>query len=172
MPTQSGDNQSVERELFNEKVKRLDDKIDQSQRYLIGRCEKLNEKILATEKLLSTVQDNAKEAVKVANDSSKLRFESFNEFNTRMTQMTNTFFTISSFEQFRNAYDSWKLDTNRKLDRREGESQGIKLTGGTMMSAVMIIAALMAIIAGVISWTSRTPPTPQVIYSAPPPATK
>jgi thiol:disulfide interchange protein len=138
--------------LFNEKVKRLDDKIDHTERYLAEKCEALRAQILATEKLLVTAQDSAKEAVKIANDSSKIRFESFNEFNTRITQMTATFFTIPAFEQFRNSIDSWKLDVNKRLDWRGGESSGIKLTGSTILSGLVLISLLIGIIVAVAAW--------------------
>ena len=132
--------------LFNEKVRRLDDKIEQTERYLVEKCIKIETQAAATERLLLMTQQAADKAVGIANEASKLRFESFNEFNTRITQMTATFFTIPAFEQFRISFDSFKADTNRKLDKREGESAGIKLTGSTIISGVMFIAALIGII--------------------------
>lgn len=143
--------QQVYEALFNEKIKRLDDKVEQSERYLVERCAALNEKITAAERLLTVTQENAKEAVKIANDASKIRFESFNEFNTRITQLTATFFTIPAFEQFRLSFDAWKLDTNKKLDRREGETTGVRLTGSTIVSSMIFLAALAAVVA----WLSK-----------------
>ncbi len=138
--------------LFNEKVKRLDDKIEQTERYLVAKCDKIEAQAAATERLLIAAQDAAKQAVTIANDSSKIRFESFNEFNTRITQMTATFFTIPAFEQFRASIDSWKLDVNKRLDWRGGESSGMKLTGSTILSGVVLISLLIGIIAAVAAW--------------------
>lgn len=154
-PQEASREQQIYEALFNEKIKRLDDKIEQSERYLAERCDKIIEKVGATEKLLTVTQENAKEAVKIANDASKLRFDSFNEFNARIAQMATTFFTIPAFEQFRNSYDSWRGDINKRMDRREGESSGIKLTGSTIMGGMAFLVALATLAVIIAAWLSK-----------------
>jgi hypothetical protein len=144
--------------LIAEKSARLQDKIDYTEKLLEEKFRRLESNIVSTEKLLSMAQDAAKEAVNKADEATKTRFSSFNEFNERMNQLARTYLTIPAFEQFRDAMESWKAVTSTRLDRREGESTGVRLTGSTIVALVVALSALL----GIIAWFSHTTPVIQL----------
>lgn len=139
--------------LLTEKFARLQDKIDFTEKLLEEKGRRLESNIASTERLLSMAQESSREAINKSDEATRTRFSSFNEFNERMNQLARTYLTIPAFEQFRDAMESWKSVTSTRLDRREGESTGVRLTGSTIVALVVAISALL----GIIAWFSHAP---------------
>ena len=138
-------------QIIREKERRLDEKIDLTERYLAERCVRIEAQISAADKLLSLANESSKVAVEKADAAIAHRFDSYNEFNQRMTAMSATFFTTSAHDAFRLGIDSWRTEVNSRLDKKEGQGQGVRLTGSVIFGGIMLTATVVGVVVAFIS---------------------
>ena len=133
--------------LLKERYERLVDRLTALEALVEEKIKRMEALIESSERLLASTQDSAKEAVKTANEATQIRFNSFNEFNQRMNDLARTYLTIPAFDQFRKAIEEWKSLTSTRLDRREGESSGLRMSGSVLIAIIAAISAFLGIIA-------------------------
>ena len=67
--------------------------------------------------------------------------------NTLM-ENRSTSMTLAAFDQFRKAYEDWRSTITTRIDRKEGETSGVRLTGGLVLSIILAVSAGL----GIIGW--------------------
>ncbi len=88
------------------------------------------------------------ESIKVAATEMNRRLEGMNEFRAQINSAETKFMTRQEWDSAHRLLESQVRALETRLDRKEGETSGVRMTGNAMVAVVIAIAAVL----GIITW--------------------
>jgi uncharacterized protein YhaN len=138
---------SISLEKYTEGLcKALDEKISALDKLQNEKFSHMNDMISHVEKLLNLTQNAAREAILKSEDGVKVHFASVNEFNTRMKAVVDEQASKEWAEGFEKSTEARFKAIESRDNQREGRSQGVKITAGFLVSALMIFTLVITIV--------------------------
>ena len=115
---------------------------------IIGeRFERFAERIASMERLLEERISGMSHAVSIASVEMNRRLEGMNEFRAQINASEMKYMTRQEWDSAHRMLEQQVRAIETRLDRREGETTGIRMTGSLLMTIIVAAAAFLGIVA-------------------------
>ena len=115
--------------------------------------ERSDERFRHMKEMVETAFENAQTAITKADIATEKRFEGVNEFRAALSDQATQFVTrdamVALADKIENQIDQHRKDMDgiiRRLDLREGQTQGSRITGGILVTVITVGVGVLGLL--------------------------
>jgi hypothetical protein len=109
----------------------------------------------AADKAVQAALLSAEKAVTKAEIASEKRFESVNEFRAALSDQTASFLSRTEYDAAHDAVVERITTLTDRVNRSEGSREGVRLSGGVLVSVVTVAVSVMVAGIALVSFLAR-----------------
>jgi len=112
------------------------------------RFERIKDRFEQSEKRIDERFESMGEALRIAASEMNRRLEGMNEFRAQINAAENKYMTRQEWDSAHRLLEAQVRALETRMDRKEGETTGVRLTGSLIVTLIIAAAAVF----GIITW--------------------